>query len=91
MARDALKRSEVRASFSEHEIVDIAIGNIGIGWTIDGCTDFVWGVTNLAGVPFFDLQNKTIGNDPTLPQDTFYVAPHSLDVKPSTDNQSGDG
>ncbi len=91
MPRDVLKADELRSGVSAQEIVDIAISNIGIDWTVNGCTDFVWGVSNLAGAPFFDLKDNTIGGDPAQPQDIAYVVPHSPGIKSGTDDVSGDG
>ena len=91
MARDALRTNGIDTGVTAQEIVDLAVSNIGIAWTIDGCTDFVWGISNLAGAPFFDLQDKTIADDPTRPQDALYVVPHSAGIKSSTDDIAGDG
>ncbi|MFZ3581703.1 cadherin-like domain-containing protein [Loktanella sp. DJP18] len=91
MLRDLLKADEIQSGVSAQEIVDIAISNIGIDWTIDGCTDFVWGVSNLAGAPFFDLKDNTIGGDPAQPQDITYIVPHSPGIKSGTDDVAGDG
>ncbi len=91
MSRDPLITSPVSPGITRQEIVGIALANIGISWTIDGCTDFVWGVTNLAGAPFFDLRDMTIGGDPALPQDDLYAVPHSPGIASSTDDIPGDG
>lgn len=91
MTRDALSTVSIRSGVTAEEVVAIALDNIGKAWTIDGCTDFVWGVTNLAGAPFFDLADKTIGGDPTLPDDVPYVVPHSAGIGSGTDDIAGDG
>lgn len=69
MSRDPLVATSVMAGVTPSEIAAIANDNVGIGWTIDGCTDFVWGVTNQSGAWFFDSRNNTTSNDPTRPQD----------------------
>jgi hypothetical protein len=76
---------------SPGEVAAIARSNTGIDWTVDGCTDFVWGVTNLAGAPFFDLRDNTTNSDPLDPQDIFYVVPHSPGIVSGTDDMAGDG
>lgn len=82
------------------EIAQIAIataalnGGNGITWSSSGCTAFCWAVSNLAGLPFFDLSDATFNGDPrTAVYDGsvrdngkgFYV-PHS-----GADNTGGDG
>ncbi|RAP39522.1 hypothetical protein BYZ73_20085 [Rhodovulum viride] len=91
MSRDPLSTAKIRSGVTTQEIIDIALDNVGIDWTINGCTDFVWGVTNLAGAPFFDLSDKTLGGDPTRPDDVRYAVPHSAGIKSGTDNVGGDG
>jgi Calx-beta domain len=86
MARGALSTSGAAIGVSTGEIVALAKANVGIQWTANGCTDFAWGISNLAGLPFFDLTNKTTNGNPTLPQDVIYSVPHSWD-----NNASGDG
>ena len=51
------------------EVAQIAIENVGQPWTSDGCALFVWGVTNLAGLPFFDSQTSANDIDYTLNSD----------------------
>lgn len=34
------------------EVVAIARGQVGLSWSANGCTDFVWGVANLAGANY---------------------------------------
>ena len=77
-------------SISNTEVAAIAKAAIGSAWTIDGCTDFVWAVTGLAGAPFFDLAGakKLVNGDPLMPEDTAagFAVPHG-----SSPNQGGDG
>ena len=75
--RDHLSATGLAAGATASEIVNLALHNVGIQWTVDGCTDFAWGISNLAGLPFFDLANLTINNDPTAPQNTIYTVPHA--------------
>lgn len=91
LTRDALRTTGIANGVTIDEVIDLAVSNVGIDWTIDGCTDFVWGITNLAGATFFDLRDLTTASDPTLPQDVLYVVPHSDGIKSSTDNIAGDG
>lgn len=42
MRRAPLSATSIRSGAKRQEIVEIAIDNIGIGWTLDGRTDFVW-------------------------------------------------
>ena len=86
MARDSLRTNGIAVGETASEIASLAYANIGIQWTADGCTDFCWGISNLAGVPFFDLSNKTTSNDPTKPLDTIYAVPHYNGA-----NTGGDG
>jgi hypothetical protein len=86
MARDPLVTTGIAAGETATEIVNLALANVGIQWTVDGCTDFAWGISNLAGVPFFDLTDKTTNGDPRLPQDVLYSVPRS-----SSSNTVGDG
>src|SRR5262249_49125486 len=76
MARDKLRATGIATGETAAEIAALAFSNIGIQWTATGCTDFCWGISNLAGIPFFDLENKTTNNDPRTPQDVTYLVPH---------------
>jgi Ca2+-binding RTX toxin-like protein len=62
------------------EIVDLAIHNANRLWGSDDCTDFVWGITNLAGVPFFDTRgvSNLEAGDPLRPKTQSYFVPHTL-------------
>lgn len=52
--------SAVKIGASAEEIVAIALANVGQSW--DGSpAGFAWGVSNLAGLPFFDLYDHTDG------------------------------
>jgi hypothetical protein len=66
------------------EIVSIARANVGHEWSDNGCAAFVWGVTNLAGLPFFDLTAHLVGGatgDPTdLNDQDAYAVPHTTGV-----------
>src|ERR1043165_6988608 len=79
--------SIVANSITASEVANIARANIGISWTVDGCTDFFWGVTALAGAPFFDLRGAANleNGDPLRPLDIPYSVPHS-----ATQNAGGD-
>ena len=81
-----LNTNGVQLGTTAAEIVSIARSNIGTNWLGNGCTAFVWSVTNLAGLPFFDLANRTEGNDPRTAQDTLYAVPHT-----QQSDISGDG
>lgn len=66
------------ASAAEIANLALAAANARIAWTSDGCAAFVWGIANLAGLPFFDLGNRTFNNDPRSPRgDIGYALPHS--------------
>lgn len=86
-----LSARNIGLGVTPQEIIDIALANRGDAWVADGCAAFVWGVTNLAGLPFFDLENKTANDDPTSPQHTDYIVPHSTGVKSGTADVPGDG
>lgn len=60
----------VKVGVSAQEIVDIALANVGQAWA-GSPAGFAWGVTNLAGLPFFDLRNLTDG-----PANTFQNPDH---------------
>lgn len=79
--------SVIANAITADEVAAIARQNIGTAWTANGCTDFVWGVTALAGAPFFDLRGAAIlqNGDPLLPLDIDYIVPHSWNA-----NQPGD-
>lgn len=66
------------------EIADIAKASIGQTWSSGGCVAFVWGVSNLAGVPWYTNHttggfngNATVGNNPLTPDDKPYFVPHT--------------
>ena len=90
-AAGTLIATDASPGVSWEEIVQIAIANDGVAWADDGCAAFVWGVTNLAGLPFFDLQDLTVLGDPTRPQNVNYVVPHSPGLYSGTNDQGGDG
>jgi Ca2+-binding RTX toxin-like protein len=92
-AAGTLSTDGVALGVSPQEIVAIAKASVAVdgshgSWTKDGCAAFVWGVTNLAGLPFYDLSNETFANDPRRPgdPDQGYVVPHSW-----APNTAGDG
>ncbi|HWA22919.1 MAG TPA: CARDB domain-containing protein [Caulobacterales bacterium] len=70
------------------EIANIAKASIAQSWTTDGCAAFVWGVSNLAGVPFFDTRDMTLSTPLSIWDGGSggYVVPHS-----SAPNTAGDG
>ncbi len=69
---------------SAQEVVNLALANVGIDW--DGSSAaFAWGISNLAGLPFFDLHNRTAG-PANVPLDTVYASPFWWDQ-----NTFGDG
>jgi Ca2+-binding RTX toxin-like protein len=82
MAR-SLKYSSIVKGVTAEEIVALALENVTQQWTDDGCTDFVWGITNLAGLPFFDLGKSGPANQPP---DVNYEVPHT-----GAANRAGDG
>ncbi|MBR0669982.1 calcium-binding protein, partial [Neoroseomonas soli] len=86
-----LTASGFRIGATADEVVDIARSALGDAWAVDGCAAFVWGVTNLVGLPFFDVRDMTFGGDPFTPKDDFYVVPHSPGLFSGTDNVGGDG
>jgi subtilase family serine protease len=88
----------VKVGVSAQEIVDIALANVGQAWS-GSPAGFAWGVSNLAGLPFFDLRDFTDGPanaflNPDNWDDGFaggspaikYESPHRWD-----DNNSSDG
>src|SRR3972149_4481049 len=79
--------SVIANAITADEVAAIARQNIGIPWTANGCTDFVWGVSALAGAPFFDLRGAAIlqNGEPLSPLDINYIVPHSW-----LPNQPGD-
>ncbi|WP_439372686.1 putative Ig domain-containing protein [Bradyrhizobium sp. DASA03120] len=87
----ALNAQNMALGVTANEIAQIALANLGVAWRPDGCAAFVWGITNLAGLPFFDLKNQTVNDDPRSPQDTEYVVPHSAGIKSGTADKPGDG
>jgi hypothetical protein len=91
IAAGALNAENISLGATPQEVVDIALANIGDPWAADGCAAFVWGVTNLAGLSFFDLENKTVNNDPRSPQDSDYIVPHSAGIGSGTADVPGDG
>jgi hypothetical protein len=62
--------SAIKVGVSAQEIVDIALANVGQTWT-GSPAGFAWGVSNLAGLPFFDLRDLTDG-----PANTFQNPDH---------------
>jgi hypothetical protein len=92
-AAGTLNSSNISNGSSADEVVAIALSNSSSStvWKGDGCAAFVWGVANLAGLPFFDLEDKTVNNDPKTVQDTDYRVPHSAGIKSGTANTAGDG
>jgi Ca2+-binding RTX toxin-like protein len=83
--------SRAVAGVTAQEIVDIALANVGQSWT-GSPAGFVWGVSNIAGLPFFHLRDFTDGPaysflDPDYYRDGYKVeSPHRWD-----ENTSGDG
>lgn len=73
---------------SAAEIVNIARANVraGTAWTADGCVMLTYAISNLAGLPFFNLANYTINNNPLSVQDRSLSVPHS-----GSSNLAGDG
>ena len=73
--------SGVSLGVSAEEIVRIALSNVGQSWSGDSAA-FAWGVSNLAGLPFFDLENLTAG-PANAPLDTDYGSPtgHNSNVQ----------
>jgi len=86
-----LNSTGIQTGTTAGEVVNIALANVGDPWAADGCAAFVWGVTNLAGLPFFDLSNKTTSSNPLVPQDVAYVVPHSAGKYSGTSDVAGDG
>src|SRR6266567_9022863 len=72
--------SIVANASSPGEVASIARANIGVSWTTNGCTDFVWGVSYLAGRPFFDPRGvkNLVDGAPLQPADINYVVPHEI-------------
>jgi VCBS repeat-containing protein len=72
--------SGVETGVTPQEILNIAEASAAadISWTKEGCAAFVWGVTNLAGLPFFDMSNHAINGNPLTPDNNSYLVPHSL-------------
>ncbi|MEO7222071.1 MAG: hypothetical protein ABIY37_06320, partial [Devosia sp.] len=52
--------SNVAAGVSAEEIVSLALANVGQSWS-GSPAGFAWGISNLAGLPFFDLTDFTDG------------------------------
>src|SRR5690349_13040829 len=81
----------VPGSVTAQEVANIARDSVGSDWTTNGCTDFVYGVTYLAGAPFFDPAGVKafVDGDPLMvgesdngsPTDTTtgFVVPHKTD------------
>src|ERR1043165_1389038 len=95
-AAGTLRTTGIASGVSGSEVAAIASANVGIAWASDGCAAFVWGVTNLAGLPFFDAHSSpvdyTSGSNPTQPQDAGYVVPHlNPNAGSGTSDLSGDG
>jgi subtilase family serine protease len=57
---------------SAQEIVDLALANVGSAWT-GSPAGFVWGITNLAGLPFFNLRNFTDGPANSFINPDYYI------------------
>ena len=76
--------SQVAVGVTAEEIVNLAIANVGGAWAGIPAS-FVWGISNLAGLPFFDLENLTDGPAYTFVTDG-YDSPHRWDQ-----NTHGDG
>jgi hypothetical protein len=93
-----LDTAGARAGVSAQEVADIALANANanIAWAPEGCAAFVWGVTNLAGLPFFDAHANPfdytdLGN-PRTPQDLGYAVPHlNPNSGSGTPDLAGDG
>ena len=62
--------SNVAAGVSADEIVALALANVGQSWS-GSPAGFAWGISNLAGLPFFDLTDFTDG-----PANTFTNPDH---------------
>lgn len=55
-----LNFTEVTYDVSAAEIVALALSNVGQSWE-GSSAGFAWGISNLAGLPFFDLMDHTDG------------------------------
>ena len=86
-----LSSSQARAGVTPAEIIGIALGNVGRGWAAESDLSLVWGISNLAGLPFFDPRNMTFNQDPTKVLDGAFAVPHSAGILSSTADISGDG
>lgn len=80
-----LDPSQVVVGVSAEEIVALALANVGTSWT-GSPAGFVWGISNLAGLPFFDLEDFTDGPANTFIDSPEYESPHRWD-----ENRWGDG
>jgi murein DD-endopeptidase MepM/ murein hydrolase activator NlpD len=77
----------IMSGASASEIVQLAKSNIGSSWTADGCVMFTWGISNLAGIPFFDLRSTNlVGNNPRAIANIPMAVPHTWNT-----NTAGDG
>jgi methionine-rich copper-binding protein CopC len=83
--------TSARAGVTAGEIVDLALAaaNAKIAWSHVGCAAFAWGISNLAGLPFFDRSNHTAQNNPLKPLDDAYSVPHK--ASRGTSDAAGDG
>jgi hypothetical protein len=95
-AAGTLSQLGISGGATAAEIVNIAraSASAGIAWTNDGCAAFTWGVGNLAGIPFYDLQDNTTSGDPTKPFDKAYFVPHTpanAGAGNTSPNATGDG
>lgn len=78
-----LDYSQVAVGVTAEEIVDLALANVGTAWAGIPAS-FVWGISNLAGLPFFDLENLTDGPANTFVTDG-YDSPHWWDQNTHND------
>lgn len=83
--------SGIVTGVSAAEIVAIAQANVGQGWTADGCVMLTYAISNLAGLPFFNLANYTIGGNPLSVQNVGLSVPHSPGEYSGVNNIGGDG
>jgi VCBS repeat-containing protein len=88
-----LKATDVEPGTTATEVAKIALDNVGQSWDPEACSAFVWGVTNLAGLPFFELSDETTNGDPRVIQDPAigFVVPHSPGIASGTADEPGDG
>jgi len=79
-----------RADASVEEVLNLALSNVGRPWDGVGCAAFVWGVTNLAGVPFFDYNrtDHTVGENPLVIYNDDYLVPHRVGINLGPDVNS---